>query len=221
MRIVVDHSQARRRGDETLTRALVSLSLALALAAGTAPAAEPLGRLFFTPAQRAQLDIARSQKSRATLASDQEVAAPVPEVITYGGIVRRNDGKTTVWINNRAVNDGKATDKLPVASRVRPDGSVNLQVPQSDRSVNLKVGQSVEIVSGTIAEPYARSRAAAKPVPKPAVAGVAAPAPKPERPRERPGRSRDEPDEPVADAPAATVPQPPAANASDGTRKSY
>lgn len=194
MRIVVDHSQACRRGDEALTRALVSLPLALILAVGPARA-EPLGRLFFTPAQRAQLDIARSQKSRATLASDQEEAVPVPEVVTYGGIVRRNDGKTTVWINNRAVNDGKATDKLPVASRVRPDGSVNLQMPQSDRSVNLKVGQSVEIVSGTIAEPYARRPAAAKPAPKPAAARDNSPTAKPESASQPAPRKRESPDD--------------------------
>jgi hypothetical protein len=119
----------------------------------------------------------------------------VPEVVTYGGIVRRNDGKTTVWINNRAINDGKAADKLPVASRVRPDGSVNLQVPQSDRSVNLKVGQSVEFMSGTIAEPYARSPAAAKPVPKPAAVRDNSPAGKPESASQPPSGTRQGPDD--------------------------
>ena len=175
-----------------MTRALFALALVLAL--GETRAAEPLGRLFFTPAQRAQLDVARSQKSRATLASDQEEAAPVPEVVTYGGIVRRNDGKTTVWINNRPVNDGKAADGMPVASRVRPDGSVNLAVPQTSRSVNLKVGQSVEIVSGTIEEPYARPRVAAKPVPKQATAGSSA-ATKPETVSPRPPSTRNDPDD--------------------------
>lgn len=178
-----------------MTRALVSLALALALAVGKAPAAEPLGRLFFTPAQRAQLDVARSQKSHASPASDQEAAAPVPEVVTFGGIVRRNDGTTTVWINNRPVNDGKASDKLPVASRVRPDGSVNLQVPQTNRSVDLKVGQSVEIVSGTIAEPYARSPAAANPAPKPAAVRDNSPAAKPESASQPPPGTRQGPDD--------------------------
>ncbi|OFZ87864.1 MAG: hypothetical protein A3F74_07665 [Betaproteobacteria bacterium RIFCSPLOWO2_12_FULL_62_58] len=176
-----------------MTRAL--LALALALAAGGVPAAEPLGRLFFTPVQRAQLDAARSQKSRGTLALEQEEAAPVPEVVTYGGIVRRNDGKTTVWINNRAVNDGKPADRLPVASRVRPDGSINLEVPQTNRSVNLKVGQSVEIVSGTIEEPYARSHVAAKPVPKTAASRDNSAAAKPEGASQPPPGTRKDPDE--------------------------
>ena len=75
------------------------------------------------------------------------------------------DGKTTVWINNRAVNDGKAANRPPVASRVRPDGSVSLEVPKTDRKVNLKVGDSFDIVSGTIAEPYARRPVLVKPKP--------------------------------------------------------
>jgi hypothetical protein len=179
---------------------LVSFSLALVLAVGKASAAEQLGRLFFTPAQRAQLDLARSQKGRAALPSDQEEAVPVPEVVTYGGIVRRNDGKTTVWINNRAVNDGKAADRLPVASRVRPDGSVNLQVPQSNRSVNLKVGQSVDIVSGTIAEPYARNPVAAKPAPKPAAVRDNGPAAKPGSASPPPAGTRGGPDDDGPDA---------------------
>ena len=172
------------------------LPLALVLAVGNAPAAEPLGRLFFTPAQRAQLDVARNQKSRATLASDQEEAAPVPEVVTYSGIVRRNDGKTTVWINNRAVNDGNAADRSPVSSRVRPDGSVILEVPKTDRSVKLKVGQSVEIVSGTIEEPYERRAVAAKPVPKPAaVRENIVPGAKSESASQPPAGRRNDPDD--------------------------
>lgn len=155
-----------------MKRALIAVALVLQL--GQAPAAEPLGRLFYTPDQRAQLDVARSQKNRPLPASVQEEAAPVPEVVTYSGMVRRNDGKTTVWINNRAVNDGKAADRLPVPSRVRPDGSINLEVPQTKRSVNLKVGQSIDIVSGTIGEPYARSPVRARPEPKPAAGSAAA-----------------------------------------------
>lgn len=153
-----------------------------ALAAPAAPGAEPLGRLFYTPAQRAQLDAARSQRSRGPVAPEQEPAAAVPELMTYDGMVRRSDGKTTVWINNRAINDGRPASNLPFTSRLRPDGSVKLGVTQTDRSVDLKVGQSAEIVSGTITEPYSRAAAPAakrppKPdaVPAPAAARVPAP----------------------------------------------
>jgi hypothetical protein len=149
----------------------VLLAVALSLAPLASYAAEPLGRLFYTPAQRAQLDAARSQKSRAAPAAEPEEPPPLPEVVTYDGVVRRSDGRTTVWINNRAINDGRAPGGAPVTSRLRPDGSVSLGIAQSDRSVNLKVGQSVEIVSGTIAEPYGRARGSDKAAGKPAVSG--------------------------------------------------
>ncbi|HEV8612692.1 MAG TPA: hypothetical protein VGQ73_04215, partial [Gemmatimonadales bacterium] len=85
----------------------LTVCCALAAAATPAPAQERLGRLFFTPAQRASLDVARSQRARRTLATEQfeQEAAPTPQTITYGGVVRRSDGKTTVWINSQPVRD--------------------------------------------------------------------------------------------------------------------
>ena len=150
------------------------------------PAAEPLGRIFFTPAQRASLDIARTRRARNTLATERsdEPAAPVAQSITYDGMVRRSDGKSTVWINSRAYNENEQVSG-PVVGRVRPDGGVRLQLPQSSRSVDLKVGQTVELVSGAVEEPYSRKPVATafegKPGTKPATGkpGVEKPATKP------------------------------------------
>jgi hypothetical protein len=150
----------------------VLFALALALAPPLSSAAEPLGRLFYTPAQRAQLDAARGQKGRAAVGVEPDQPSPLPEVVTYDGVVRRSDGKTTIWLNNRAINDGKVQSGAPVTSRLRPDGSVNLGIAQSDRSVNLKVGQSIEIVSGTIGEPHSRARSTEKSAVKPAPSGT-------------------------------------------------
>jgi hypothetical protein len=152
----------------------------IAIAQAPKPAAreaEPVGRLFFTPAQRASLDVARSQRARTTLATEQvteEVAAPTEQTITYSGMVRRNDGKSTVWLNNRPVNDQEAAGGT-IVGRVRPDGGVSLQVPQSGRSIDLKPGQSVELLSGTIEEGY--SRKPVTPEPKPAAKPEVKPAP--------------------------------------------
>lgn len=137
------------------------LALALIVAAAAAPAvaADPsLGRLFFTPTQRASLDIARSQRTRVTVATEriEELAQPVPQTITYGGMVRRSDGRTTVWLNDRAVDDQKPSGGPTIVRRVRPDGAVTLEVPQSNRRVELKVGQSVEVLSGSVQEGYRR-----------------------------------------------------------------
>lgn len=127
-----------------------------------------MGRLFFTPAQRVSLDIARTRRARNTLSTEgtEEAAAPVAQSVTYGGMVRRSDGRSTVWINGSPVNDGEPVGGISVVGRIRPDGRVSLQVPQSGRSVDLKPGQSVELLSGTIEEAF--SRKPVQPEPKPA-----------------------------------------------------
>lgn len=163
-------------------RLLLLMLTVMSLTGKSSFAAEPPGRFFFTPAQRAQLDTARSQKSRVTLASENEQdAAPVAEILTLGGSVRRSDGKSTVWINNRAINNGDASGGV-IVDRLRPNGALSLQVPQSARSIELKVGQSVDIVSGTIEEPYARQVTVPKPEPKPADPESAAGKPAPGKP---------------------------------------
>ncbi|HEY7743381.1 MAG TPA: hypothetical protein VIA19_10075 [Burkholderiales bacterium] len=161
----------------------ICTALVAAAAAAPAPAQERLGRIFFTPAQRASLDVARSQRARTALATDKsEEAAPVPQTITYSGLIRRSDGKTTVWINNQPVHDRESAGAAAIVGRVRPDGSVTLQVPQSGRSVILKPGQSVELLSGAVEEGYSRrveaptSKPEPKPAAKPAAAGTGKPA---------------------------------------------
>lgn len=142
--------------------ALLLALCALATTAMPAPAfaaqPEPLGRMFFTPSQRSSLDVARSQRARAAVATenpDQE-AAPSAQTITYGGLIRRDDGQTTVWLNSQAVRDTDPTGSGAVVTRVRPDGRITLQAPQSARSVDLKPGQTVELLSGTVEEGYSR-----------------------------------------------------------------
>ena len=145
------------------------LLTALAAAAGCAaahaadPGAQPqakrsaeppvLGRLFFTPAERAELDILRRSKPAAPVAqAEAPPPPPPPQVVTYGGLVRRSDGKAMLWINNRLVEEKEALAGLNLRGKVRPDGAVTLQVPDTGRNIEVKVGQSVEVHSGRVAE---------------------------------------------------------------------
>jgi hypothetical protein len=196
----------------------------LAAAQAPKPAAEPLGRLFFTPAQRAQLDVARKQRARTALATETteeaSTAAPTPQTITYDGVVQRTDGKSTVWINSRPTHEKEAASGGVIVGRVRADGGVSLQIPQSGRAVELKPGQSVELLSGTIEEKYSRKPAvdepkpAAKPgaEPKPPATSAAPASAASERDREDEQRKLEEAmrtlQESAAKSGAAPAPQP-------------
>jgi len=134
----------------------VLLLLALLPIAHACVAAE-LARMFYTPVQRATLDNARKQNIRVEIGNESEqqpAAAPVPQNVSVNGIIRRSDGKNTIWLNNRVVNEQNPSGMN--AAIGKSDNRVRLSVPDSGRSVDLKVGQTVEIVSGTIEESYLR-----------------------------------------------------------------
>ena len=141
-------------------RARMAILLALAWA-GNAAGAE-IGRFFFTPAQRAALDAARKQNVRVEIGNEEAEkpptaaapAAPLPQTIRFNGLIQRSDGKNTVWLNNKPVTE-TTSGGLNISTN-RNDPRLKLQVPESGRSMDLKVGQSAEIVSGTIEEGYRR-----------------------------------------------------------------
>jgi hypothetical protein len=127
-------------------------------------AADGLGRLFLTPDQRAQLDVTRTRRDQRQPAAAEPapaVAAPVPqgpETVTYSGLVRRSDGKSTVWINGKPVDERSRTrgaGDINVLG-MRADGAVSVAIPLASRTASLRVGQSLDVNSGRIAESYAR-----------------------------------------------------------------
>ncbi|HPR07962.1 MAG TPA: hypothetical protein PLI17_15135 [Denitromonas sp.] len=78
---------------------LKHLAIALTLLASvSAQAGAPLGRLFFTPAERSAMD--RHEVPAAQI--------PPPQV---NGIVRRNNGRATVWVNGEQRRDIPASDQ--------------------------------------------------------------------------------------------------------------
>ena len=115
-------------------------------------AAEPLGRLFFTPEQRATLDNARRQNIKIEV----ETEMPTLEIISVNGLIQRSDGLSTVWINNQPLNEKRAPSGIKIISRSSHDARVTLQLPQSSRNVDLKVGQNLDAISGQIHESYQR-----------------------------------------------------------------
>lgn len=109
---------------------------------------EALGRLFYTPEQRARMDVARQHERNVRI--DEEESAPQSANILLNGVITRSDGKSTLWINNRLQNE--ASPSATVSKR----GEVRVVTPGTKQSVPLKVGQSIDMNSGQVEEIYRR-----------------------------------------------------------------
>jgi hypothetical protein len=90
---------------------------------GTGVAAADPGRLFFTPAQRAQLEAARAHDVTPSVPGQQTTSASAPAPLRYDGVVIRSDGRTTRWIDGKAQRDGSAVSGLK-PGQVRANGKV-------------------------------------------------------------------------------------------------
>ena len=124
---------------------LLALAAVLCACAAPARAAEPLGRLFFTPEQRAALDARRRAR-----VPDKPAAAVVASPVTrIDGYVKRSQGPSTVWMNGESLSEGS-----PEAPRIegpaRADGSVSISIGESGRRVRLKPGESLDRGSGEV-----------------------------------------------------------------------
>lgn len=101
-------------------------ALLLILFTATPTQADSLGRLFFTPQQRAQLE----QECNATTESE-----PPTSTLTVNGIVQKKGGARTAWINGVAQNAGNCdehnAEMLPVS------------VPGKSQPLKVKVGQKI------------------------------------------------------------------------------
>ncbi len=120
-----------------LVTLLPALCVLLAIAPAPAAAADSLGRLFFTPQQRQDLD-------RRRQANVQESALTADSLVTVNGKVSRSSGKTTVWING-----------VPVESIGGPRDPAQVTLPggEGQSSIRLKVGETHDRVRGDMKDP--------------------------------------------------------------------
>ena len=112
--------------------------------------AEPLGRLFFTPSQRAALDAGKQVGKPRTV---RAVAPRGPRAVTLNGVVTRSDGGTAVWINGHEAG-GKTVPGVRASASATDPTSAQLRVGGARKSVRLRVGQQLDRVSGKVLEPY-------------------------------------------------------------------
>lgn len=133
----------------------------LLLAAAAPAGAETLGRLFFTPEQRTTLESLRLAPAAASTPGTPS------ERVSVDGIIQRSSGPATVWINGvpRTVSPGSV-----VTSAKGGPAAVEVPVPEKDRRVRLRVGETLvisappgESAPDATTEPGAGSRPSGKP----------------------------------------------------------
>jgi len=140
--------------------AVVTLELPAAPAVGA-----EVGRLFFTPAERAALERSRREAQAAPIPAPEPppprpvVRAPPPAavlpVITVDGYVRRSGGEATVWVNGENSYDGGAATGPIDPRAARMHGHRIAVTPGGTHApVLLKPGQSYDPQSATTADVY-------------------------------------------------------------------
>jgi len=151
-------SETRGRGSCYLISPIngfcASFALALLCLASPAPAsAEELGRLFFTPQQRQDLD-----RRRATNRAEEETPEIREGPLTLEGHVQRSSGKTTTWINGVPQYDSHSS---------RDPTRLTLVPNEGEPGVSLKIGQIYERTGGVVRDALAGGevRVGKRPVP--------------------------------------------------------
>ncbi len=146
--------------------AIFALTLLSGNPAGSVGAEEQgMDRLFYSPEDRAVLEILREASSRPVMSASEpkgkEKAEKGPQVFTLGGTVTRKNGVQSVWLNGRSYSSATS---LPANVRVDKPyvaGQVVLKVPETGKSYPLRPGQTVDINEGKIRESYERPPTAA------------------------------------------------------------
>lgn len=128
--------------------------------------AEEFGRLFSAPETRANLETLRRVHKEVVpspVAPPKIVkktiirkAAPkpvvLPEKLAVQGYVRRTDGKkSTIWINNQAVQEGGRTPEYSVG-RLGRSSRVPIRINANGKRVAVKAGQTYSPVNNQTME---------------------------------------------------------------------
>jgi hypothetical protein len=122
----------------------IALLIGAALGAMAVPCtAQELGRLFFTPEQRSALDARR----KARLPDRPAAAVVASPTMRLDGYVKRSGGKSTVWVNREALDEGGAD--LPRLPR-DTDERVSVPVGETRSRVQMKPGETLDRGNGEV-----------------------------------------------------------------------
>lgn len=115
------------------------MSTALAVSPPEAAGSEEgLGRLFHTPAQRAEID-----RQRAA----QQPASGTSVRLAINGIIVRSDGKTSAWVNGTVLNMPDQFGDTWISSAPGQTGKLIIK-PRHGPARQARVGETIEAVDG-------------------------------------------------------------------------
>ena len=124
---------------------MMRLALTALLLSVHAVQAQELGRLFFTPEQRAQLD-ARRKARVPDKPSAPVVAAPVTRV---DGYVKRSTGPSTVWVNGEVLSE-TSPEAPRIDTTLTPGGTVSVTVGDGGSRARLRPGEALDRGNGAV-----------------------------------------------------------------------
>lgn len=131
---------------------------------------DDFGRLFTSQSERTKLDnlrqsqqlkLVKLQEPHSTEDSTEANIVEVPDPIALQGYVKRNDGtKSTLWINNKAVQEDSSVDNVQIgklnhrgfSSKAASTEGIDLKIPANGKQVRLKAGQMYEPETNQIVE---------------------------------------------------------------------
>lgn len=117
--------------------------------AETSYAAEPIGRLFSSPAERSTLNYLRQTKKvnqviqpETSVQQIEPEQRALPNAINMQGYVKRSDGKQgTVWINDQAMQENSGNQDVQVGKLPENGNRVPIKLPANGKHLTLKAGQ--------------------------------------------------------------------------------
>jgi hypothetical protein len=128
-------------------------------------AADPLGRLFTTPKERAELDKiryakpapSRPQTPVTTAGPSNEEPVSAIQGFRFDGIVTSSGGPSTAWVGGQRVLQKTWNEQGVLLDPERdPQGRLTVQLPGEGTEVQLSVGQTFDPAKQKVVDPMQR-----------------------------------------------------------------
>jgi len=107
-----------------------------------------LGRLFFTPQERTQMEFERDSGRQRNRQQSHKEPPPIPQQVQINGLVWRSSGRNTVWING---SQSPPPGLQPDLSTLQ-GAQIPIQLHSGPQS--LKPGQHLATENGNVVEGF-------------------------------------------------------------------